>query len=311
MTGFLITAQGETWQLPKLLSWRITRTDGESADEAQVTFLYEPARIQVLKGATRLRLTEDKTVFFGVVDEITAKTGQEGRIVTLCSRSLQALLMDNELQAARYETLQAEDAIRQFVTPFGVERVRKISMPAVHRFAVETGNTAWQALRGFCRHSGQGYAPCFSADGELLFSPEKEERRSLDAQNKVLQAEVRLCRYGVSSKHIIVSAGYQQVELCESQALMDKGIRSQRVTLKQNTWLKADWRTAEQRLREDADRAVRITVELQGDYTALPGDWVQADLPACGVVGCFRLCSITRSQSNAGRRTSLTLKGEL
>jgi len=311
MTGYILTCKGETWQLPHLLSWEITRTDGESCDAAQVEFLYEPSRLQVLKEAVRLRLTEDeKTVYFGVVDEVEAKSGQEGRRVTLCSRGLQALLMDNELSATRFELLQPEDAIRHFVLPFGVENIRKKSMPPVYRFALETGNTAWQAIRGFCRHSG-GYYPRFSADGTLLFEAEEGATRTLSAGQKVLDAEVRLCRYGLISRQVIMSAAYEQVETAENDPLKQKGVFCQKVTLKQGDFLKADWRTASQRLFESARQAVKITVVLAGDYKALPGDTVQADLPQCGVVGRFYLESITRSASKTGTRTTLTLEGEL
>lgn len=310
MTGFLTTLQGETWQLPELTSWQITRTDGDSCDGAQVEFLFEPARLEVLKDALRLRLTEGgRTVYFGIVDEVCAQSGKEGRRVTLLSRGLQALLMDNELTASRFTSLALEDALRLFVTPFGVEKIRQRSFAPVENFAVETGNTAWQALRGFCRHSDGSY-PRFSADGTLLFEAEKAAVRSLTEEDLLLDAEFNLCRFGLFSRQIIASAAGKETIVAENSRLMEKGVGCQKVRLQQGDALKADWRTAEQRLEESARQALRVTVTLAGDYEALPGDTVLADLPRSGVQGKFTLKSITRWTSSRGTRTRLTLEGE-
>ena len=55
MTGYLVTCSGEIWQLPPLFSWKLERTDGDPCDSAEVSFLYEPQRLDVLKKAVRIQ----------------------------------------------------------------------------------------------------------------------------------------------------------------------------------------------------------------------------------------------------------------
>lgn len=311
MTGYLLTCDHETWQLPKLLQWEVERTDGESCDACQIRFLYEPERLEQLKKAVRLRLVEEgKTVFFGVVDEVSVTCNEKGRVVTLCSRGLQALLMDNQLTAQRFETLQIEDAINKFVLPFGVEKIRRKSLPPVRNFATETGNTAWQALRGFCRHSC-GAFPRFTADGTLLFEAEEGAQRPLSVQNKVLRAELSVCRYGLVSRQIIVTAAEPEAEVQENPHLMELGVSCQKVNLQQGTALKADWQTARQRLLSSAREALQLTLLLAENFTAIPGDRVAVELPTYGLSGNYLLRSVSYTGSAEGTSTKLVLEGEL
>lgn len=309
MRAYLTTCTGEEWELPTLFSWQFTRTDGESCDEAQLDFPYEPERLSVLKSATRLRLVEgNETCYYGVVDEFSVLINPEGRRVRLCSRGLQALLMDNELRAAEFTRLQWQDAVAQFCVPFGVIRVEGCDLPPVERFALETGQTAWQALRGFVRHSA-GYCPRFSVDGKLLLTPAAGTKRTLTPSDGVIRAEYRHCRYGVISRQIVVSAGYMDVETGENEDFLLRGGSCQKVTLRQGKTLKADWRTAIQRLRDAAAGEFTLHVTLSGDFTAQPGDRVRAELSAWGIGEEFTLESVTRSLSAQGRRTVLRLKG--
>lgn len=309
MTGYITTCTGELWQLPSLKSWQVTHTDGSVCSCAEVEFLLEPKRLPQLEQAVRLRLEEQgKTLFFGVVDELCAKSGKEGHLATLSCRGMQALLMDNELRATEYAKLSFTDAVANFVTPFGVELAEGRELPNLSNFAVETATTPWQALRGYCRHSG-GILPRFTRGGKLLFSAEGTAHRCLSEKNGVLEAELCLCRYGLIAEQLIVTAGKQTVEQERDETLLAAGVKTQKVTMKQGKTLKADWRSARQRM-EDAKRQARIlTVTLSGYQELEPGDRVTADLNKLGLAGEFTVQSVCHSADSMGKRTKLILEG--
>lgn len=307
MTGFLTTYDGSLWQLPPLLAWEILRTDGDGCDSATVRFVYEPKRLSVLQAGARLRLEEDGvTRFFGVVDECTVNCGEGGRLVTLSCRSLQALLTDNELRAARFSVITLADALEQFVVPFGITRIAPAELPDVPQFAVETGNTAWQALRGFCRHSG-GAMPRFAADGTLIFGAEAGKTVDLGGC-AVKSAELRRCVYGLIGRQIIVSSGYEDVELAQEDAVLARG-GCQKVSMRVGRTLKADWRTARQRVQESKKEELALTLTLAGDVSALPGDTAALSLDGFGIRGRFLIRRVKTELSAGGRQTILTMEG--
>ena len=306
MTGFLTTYDGALWQLPPLLSWEILQTDGDGCGSAQVTFVYEPKRLSVLKNGAFLRLEDTATRFYGVVDEVSARLGEDGRTVTLCCRTLQALLMDNELRATRFSAASLSDVLQRFVYPFGVAKVIPASMGQVSKFAVETGNTAWQALCGFCRHAGGG-EPRFTADGTLVFG-EEDGILTLD-ESKISSAEVRRCAYGLIGRQIVVSAGYEDVEIEEREALLLRGGK-QKVAMRMGSTVKADWRTAAQRVGESAREEETITLLVVGDLSAVPTQRVSCSLPQMGIAGTYRLRRVkTECSLLHGITTELTLEG--
>lgn len=311
MTGAVVTCGGETWRLPPLTFWDLRRTDGDPCDSAAVTFLYEPKRLDVLKQATRLRLTEDgRTVFFGVVDEFTAAAGDGGRTVTLSARSPAALLMDNQLRAAEFSVLQLSDVLARFVRPWGIDRVEAGTLPAVRDFSVETGTTCWQALCGFCRHSA-GLRPRFSADGTLILKPAEPSLWRLDQTAGVERISFRQKRYGVLSRQILVDGRRQTAQTAENTAFAAMGGSAQKVGLLQGKTTRATWRTADQRIEDSARGAVTVTAVLPGPCRAEPGDRVQVDLPQAGISGTFTLTEFA-DRCDGGKRTStLELEGTL
>jgi len=311
MTGAVLTYGGETWRLPPLISWDLRRTDGDPCDSASVTFPYEPARLEILKQAVRLRLTENgKTVFFGVVDEFTAEAGTGGRTVALSARSLAALLMDNQLRAAEFPVFQLSDALDRFVRPWGVTRVEAGVLPPVRNFAVETGTTCWQALCGFCRHSAD-LRPRFSADGTLMLKTPSPSYWELSGSAGVERAVFRHKRYGVISRQVLVDSRHQSAETADYAAFSAMGGSAQKVNLQRGKTTRATWRTAKQRIDDSARGAVTVTVTLPGPVAAEPGDRIRVDLPEAGIAGTFTLAE-TRDRCDGGKRTgTLELEGTI
>lgn len=309
MTGYITTCTGEVWQLPALKAWQVTHTDGSACSCAEAEFLLEPKRLPQLEQAVRLRLEEKgRTVFFGVVDEMTAKCGKEGHLASLSCRGMQALLMDNELCATEFSRLSFADAMAKFVTPFGVELGESRPLPTVTNFSVETAMTPWQALRGYCRHAAQLF-PRVSRGGKLLLSAESGLHRRLSKESGVVEAELCLCRYGLISRQLIVTAGKQTVEEERDEALAAFGVSTQKVTMKQGKTLKADWRTARQRMEDAGRQGKLLAVTLSGYQEAEPGDTITADLEKLGVKEDFTVQSVCHRGDASGTYTKIIMEG--
>lgn len=308
MTGYLTTANGDVWRLPALLEWEILRTDGDGCDSARVIFLYEPARLEVLKKAVRLRLEKDgKTAFFGVVDEFTAQVGEKGRLVEISARGLMALLLDSQLRAAEYTSFGEKDAIAKLVTPFGITKVQSGGLGDVRNFSWETAASPWQVLSGYCRHAG-GVRPQFTADGTLMLKREERPLWLLTDSSAYLSARLRHRRYGVIGRQIVVTSG-KNAETVENEAALALKLNTQKVAVKTGKTLKASYRTGEQRVRESMEGAAVLTVTVPGLFEAEPGDRVRVNMKKTGFAGDMLLRSVKTSCNADGQQTILELEG--
>jgi len=219
--------------------------------------------------------------------------------------------MDNEERGLRFVRMTHGEVLRRFVLPYGIPRVEAPEiLPPVENFSLETGGTAWQALRGFCRHSA-GIFPRFTADGTLLLTNRDPGFFTVGEKNGVIRCEFRLCRYGLATRHEILSTANQTTETAENPEFLALGGSCRRVTLRQSRSLYADWRTARQRIEDECGRAVRLALTVPGTPEAEPGDRVRVELPAMGIGEEFVLCEVSRSLSQRGRETELILKGGL
>ena len=72
MTGTLYTADHRMFQLPPLLSWRVTHTGSVPCDSFSVSFVYQKEMAEVLRLAAGFAAEEGGTVMLrAVVDEYT------------------------------------------------------------------------------------------------------------------------------------------------------------------------------------------------------------------------------------------------
>ena len=310
MTGYLTTVDGEVWRLPPLLSWDVVRTDGTACDSAAFTFLYEPNYLSVLKKAHRFRLAEEETtVLCGVVDDFSARVGDSGRLVTLNGRGMGALLLDNQLRAAEFASLQREDAIARFVRPFGITKVQGGAMAPVADFSVTTGMTAWQALCGYCLHSA-GCVPRFSADGTLLLDGGRHGAWRLPGTAAFQGLTYERRRYGVISRQLMLSGSRVAADV-ENAPFIALGGSALRVDKQSGKGIRATWRTAAQRVADSMKNAALLTVTLGGRIDCEPGDTVTVEMAEHGITGRFRLRSCRESYLAGQRSCLLELEGEM
>ncbi len=288
MTGYITAPSGALWRLPEATAWEIIRTDGTSCDSFEVSFPCEAADRAALACATRFCAEEDgKPVFTGVIDEVAVSLASDGRMATLAGRGLAALLMDNQVRAAAYAYAQVSDILRAYVTPFGITNVKSDLKSGVSSFAVDSGDTAWQALAGFCLHAA-GRTPRFLADGTLdLTAPESAVRWKLTSLAGAREIVWRECRYGVISEQIMVDRSSGLQTSVKNAAFAEAGGACRRVSAAGGASVRATGRTAAQRIAESARDYRVLTVTLPGGFLAEPCDRIGVALPPLGLEGTF------------------------
>ena len=131
-------------------------TEGEEA------FLADLTRLQVTQGG--------ETLFLGVVDECETCWGPEGCTATFSGRGMQALLLDNQAEAADFGLATWEAILARYVSPYGITLDRGVTLPAAAGFSVASGSSCWKVVYDFARYHG-GVTPRVTRAGKLALHP--------------------------------------------------------------------------------------------------------------------------------------------
>ena len=199
MKGYLIDKSGALTLLPEFLSWDVCHGMGEPCDWFEVSFIYYSAQLPKLQSACRFRAVHNNAVVFkGIIDEYSISIDEKGSVVTLSGRSDAALLLDNELPAQEYAQLSNSAAVSAFARAFGISSVVSGSAKTLNSFSVRTGESAWSALKRFCRYAW-GTTPYFTKSGTLVLNGRTGSTITVDASKDA--ASVSLCdeHYGIIS----------------------------------------------------------------------------------------------------------------
>jgi len=311
MTGYLTEPNGRVWQLPPLLEWHVTHTDGDPCGAFTVRFPADPAQPGTAGRALGFQARENgAAVFTGVVDEAMTVLSADGFLTELTGRDLAAKLLDNQVRAAEFQTAQLQDILAAYVRPYGVSRINADAMAAVPAFAVDTGSTCWQALAGFCRHAAD-IRPRFLADGtlELRKLPAAATRQLTDFSG-ALSLSLRECRYGVASQVTEVDTAHGRAATAKNDGFLAEGGCAARVVAASGSTLRAGWRTPAQRLCDSArDRRI-LTAVLPGGFAAWPRDRVAVSLTRPGIRGNYTVRAAETILDEDGLRTVVTMRGD-
>lgn len=292
MQGYLIDKNGAATQLPEFLSWDVCHGMGEPCDWFEVSFIYYSDRLDELRSACRFRAMHNSAVVFnGIIDEYSISIDEKGSVVTLSGRSYAALLLDNELQAQEYASISSAGAISGFVSPFGISSVVPGAAKTLYAFSVRTGESAWNALKRFCRYAWNT-TPFFAKDGTLILNGRVGNTITVDAAKDA--ASVSLCdeRYGIISdisiRNRVTGASYTASN-AQFAALGGKCHRE--MTVPKTTGADAVRYTAEYQIAESqrGKRCVKLTLTKQ--FACFPGDRVQLTATKLGVSGTFTVLS--------------------
>lgn len=308
MTGYVENRRGERWTLPVLTAWEIRRTDGDPCGAFTVRFAADGGAAEILKGAETFQAEEDgKTCFTGVVDECTVTLDGGGLTAEITGRDLSARLLDSQCRAAEFLSAQLEDILSRYVRPCGITKIRTDNLPAVPNFAVQTGDTCWQALAGYCRHAAEVY-PRFSADGTLLLERRPAGRQLvLTMANGPTAVQLRETRYGVISEQTVLDFTRKSVEQVGNP---DFDGLCRKVTARSGKTLKADWRTAAQRIADSQRNRTALEVTVPGGFAAEPWDRISVSFPELGVSGGFLVAEAVTRLDGRGLQTALSLRTE-
>lgn len=311
MTGTLYTADHRMFQLPPLLSWRVTHTGSVPCDSFSVTFVYQKEMAEALKLAAGFAAEEDGTVMLrAVVDEYTVDLDGNGLTATVSGRGYAARLLDNESRPVTYQQATLAEILRNHAEPYGISCGETAEVRAESVYTVAAGTSQWKAVESFCRTYG-GFVPRFSREGELLAGPEKEGRTlSIGEKDPILSCTLREDRYGVLTEALVIDKTQNKDFSVKNQEMIDRGGQCRRVlyTPGQSTWAAMRY-TGEYQIARSREDAWTAEVTLPGSFLAFPGDRVSLSLERMGLAGTFRVAEAeNRFDGRSGAVAALTLK---
>lgn len=311
MTGKLYTADHQIYELPPLLSWRVTHTGTVPCDSFSVTFAYQKEMAQPLRMAAGFAAEENgKTMLRAIVDEYTVDLDSGGLTATVTGRGYAARLLDNESRPITYQESTLEEILRNHVTPYGVSCAEAASLRAGSAYTVAAGTSQWKAVESFCRTYG-GFSPRFSREGVLLAGPEQPGRTiSIGDGDPVLSCTLREDHYGVLTEALIIDKTQNRSYSVENPEMIAKGGQCRRVvyTPGQSTWAAMRY-TGEYQIQRSKEDEWSLEITLPGSFPAFPGDRAKVSLEKMGISGTFRVAEAeNRFDRQNGAVSTLTLK---
>ena len=277
MTAEIVTYEGRTYALPDLLSWKLEYACGVPCDSFWLEIPWQAGEEAVYQKAVELRAYQDgKRVFTGLVDEAEWTLDQKGSRAALSGRSKAALLLDNEAEAADYDTATLEDILRDHVTPYGIEVGEKSKIPACQNFTVTAGSSEWQVVYDFVRYHG-GIPPRFDVNGKLLLTPmEEKKEKILDETVSLTEMTGRERRYGVLSEVIVRDKRRRMAERVVNEEFCTQGGKARRlITMSGTPGERAMRYSGQFQLDKSEAKRRRLEVTVPVLFFAWPGELIR------------------------------------
>lgn len=311
MTGTIYTADHRVYELPPLLSWRVTHTGTVPCDSFSVTFVYQKEMAQALRMAAGFTAEEKgETMLRAVVDEYTVDLDGGGLTATVGGRGYAARLLDNESRPVTYQECTLEEILGNHVTPYGVSCAETADIRAGSVYTVAAGTSQWKAVEDFCRTYGD-FSPRFSRKGVLLAGPEQAGRTiSIGDGDPVLACTLREDHYGVLTEALVIDKTQNRSYSVENPEMIAKGGQCRRVvyTPGQSTWAAMRY-TGEYQIRRSREDEWSLELTLPGSFPAFPGDRAAVSLERLGLEGLFRVAEVeNRFDRQNGAAATLTLR---
>ena len=310
MTEWTITCyNGRQYTLPVPLAWQLDYGLGSPCDSFWVKVLWTEGQEDVLADATRMTVRQGtETLFTGVVDECCCQWSEEGRTAEITGRGMQALLLDNQAEAADYGQATLGDILQNYVTPYGIQLAGAVSLPGVWGFSVGSGSSCWKVVYQFARYYA-GVTPRFDRQGRLVLSGWGNSAPiQLDQTAPVTKLALREKRYGVLSQVTVkdVSGWMRQTEVnADFQAR--GGQCSRVILLPRNTSYQARRYNARFQLDRSAAQLRQVEVTAAMAFAAWPGDLVQLTRSGWSRNGIYRVQESRVTMGEDGDETTLVL----
>lgn len=305
----MTTYDGQTLTLPTPLAWRLDYGLGSPCDSFWGKFLWQEGGEEQLADGTRLTVTwKGETVFTGVVDECRCCWSAQGAVAEVSGRGMQALLLDNQAEAADYGLATLDQILRGYVTPYGIQVGAKAALPGVAGFSVSSGQSCWGVVYDFARYHG-GVAPRFDRAGKLVLAPfDDGEPLALDKTVPVTEAVWQVKRYGVLSQVTVKDVSGWGRQVVENAAFRQRGGQCSRVLLlPRKTGFQARRYSGQFQLDRSAADLYQAEVTLPQAFAAWPGDLVRLTRAGSGSNGVWRVRESQVALDEGGSTTKLTL----
>lgn len=308
MTGYLIDQRGTAMALPWLLQWNFKYTDGDPCDGFSVRACLTVELARAVEAAVRFRAVEGgQTVFTGVVDDFELSVDRQGLLAEITGRGMAAVLLDNQVCAAEYQSAQLKDILDEYVRPLGITAIQAQSFSAVDQFVVETGYSCWQVLAGFCRHS-ENVFPRFLADGTLVLQKDPAAGTLTVRAAECTQLRVMKSWYGRISRQILINTRTGGRQFADDAEFTAAGGRCVKVRGMTGNKIRAIWRNAEQRVEDARRNRSLVEVTLPGQFLAWPLDRVRLTAEKLGILGTFTVQAAESMCDESGVRCTLLLR---
>ncbi len=309
MIGVLTCYDGTQYQLPTLLAWKLQYTAGVPCDSFWLRCCWESGEELVLRDAIRFLGTENgETVFSGVVDECEVTWCEEGCLLEISGRGMAALLLDNEAEAADYQTATVADILRDHVEPYGVAVGGREALPAVSGFSVSSGSSEWSVLYEFARYYG-GVAPRFNREGELLLTKWTDNGTlQIDDTTPVTELVCRDRRYGVLSEVLVRDKVRQAVESVENTTFKNRGGQSRQIlSMPGRSSYKVMRYSGQFQLDKSKAELIQLEITVPIAFLAAPGELIRLSRSNWGRNGTYRVMEAAVEENEDGTWTTLVL----
>lgn len=302
-----MTAEGACYELPVLTEWKLRRTGGVPCDSFTLRCAYAPEMAEVMGRVYRVELLEEETTALcGVLDAWRAAYDETGAFLTLEGRGLAALLLDNEAEAATYQSASLREILRDQAEGCGIVCAAHGDVRCAGEYAIASGTSRWKAIEGFARRCG--LTPYFTCEGTLHFRTKGEtEVRQLAGLENVTEASYRDRRYGVLSEVTVVNRSKVLRRTVRNEAFLSRGGMARRVIYAPSRSVDELRYTGEYQIEKSAEDARVLTLTAAGGTELEPLERVWVSVERLGVAGTFRVSEVTREQSERGETTQLTL----
>lgn len=309
MTGIIAYADGTQVVLPELLEWELRHTDGTGADSFHVVFPFSRQWEQRLEKAVRFRAWENGVCrFCGIVDEYEVSRTEEGTRAAIYGRGLTGVLMDIQVGQSVFSWVSLQDILGWYVAPYDIGPVIFSGNPRLEAYAVDYGESCWDALSGFCLWA-MDVQPRLRADGALIISGQRGKSLYLGSETPVKEVVRIGCRYGVYSAVVAkyIATGYEQ-RFENSEFLARGGTAVHRMTVPRKNQCRAGLRAPAKVLEDSQKGGSTLRVTVPTLFWAEPMDFVAVDLPEMGLKGDFLVTETTSVQDRQGSRCIAQLR---
>ncbi len=171
---------GETREFTKPASVRFSADRDAPAHSLEARFPLEPLGSgQRLPEFHTIQVVKDGAVFFrGLIDEQTILVDGDGAGIEVCSRSMAALLLDNEAIPQTYYVPSTRLIYQRHAQPYGFSEFSGKDKAFSTKLQIEKGASEWEVIESFCRDA-LGTRPQVTFTGELQMEPQDPEAEAL------------------------------------------------------------------------------------------------------------------------------------